>query len=117
MGRERRRLDRVAALGGLAAVARFALDAVFSDRAAGPFPTGILVVNLSGTFVLGVAAGAGLGGEALVIVAGGITGSFTTFSTWMWTPSGSPARVAAGSRSYIVMLAAAWRPGLAESSR
>ena len=37
----------VALLGGLMAVARFALDAVLSDHPAQPFPLGILVVNLS----------------------------------------------------------------------
>jgi CrcB protein len=73
----------VGLLGGLAAVARFALDAILSDHPVQPFPLGILVVNLAGTFVLGVAAGAALSGEALTIVAGGVTGSFTTFSTWM----------------------------------
>ncbi len=73
----------VALLGGLMAVARFALDAVLSDHPVQPFPLGILAVNLSGTLVLGVAAGAALGGEARTIVAGGVTGSFTTFSTWM----------------------------------
>jgi CrcB protein len=73
----------VALLGGAMAVARFALDALLSDHPAQPFPLGILVVNLTGSLALGVAAGAGLGGEALTIVAGGATGSFTTFSTWM----------------------------------
>jgi CrcB protein len=73
----------VALLGGAMAVARFAVDAVLSDHPIQPFPLGILVVNLTGTLVLGVAAGAALGGEALTIVGGGVTGSFTTFSTWM----------------------------------
>ena len=73
----------IALLGGLAAVARFALDAFFSDHPVQPFPLGILVVNVSGSFLLGVAAGSALGGEALTIAAGGVTGSFTTFSTWM----------------------------------
>jgi CrcB protein len=73
----------VGLLGGLMAVARFALDALLSDHPVQPFPLGILAVNLLGTFVLGLVAGAALGGEALVVVAGGGTGSFTTFSTWM----------------------------------
>lgn len=73
----------VAFVGGAAAAARFAIDASLSARAEHPFPLGILVVNLIGTLVLGVAAGAALDGEALVIVAGGGMGSFTTFSTWM----------------------------------
>ena len=73
----------VALLGGLMAVARFALDALLSDHPVQPFPLGILVVNLLGTLVVGVAAGAALGGEGYTLVAGGVTGSFTTFSTWM----------------------------------
>jgi CrcB protein len=73
----------VGLLGGVAAAARFAIDAELSARARGPFPLGILVVNLAGAFVLGLVAGAALRGEALTIVAGGAIGSFTTFSTWI----------------------------------
>ena len=73
----------VALLGGLMAVARFALDALLSDHPVQPFPLGILAVNLLGTLVVGIVAGAALNGEGYTIVAGGVTGSFTTFSTWM----------------------------------
>lgn len=73
----------VGLLGGVAAAARFALDAEIAARADGPFPLGILVVNVGGAFGLGLVAGAGLDGAALVIVAGGGIGSFTTFSTWI----------------------------------
>jgi CrcB protein len=73
----------VALLGGLMAVARFALDALLSDHPVQPFPLGILVVNLLGTLVVGIAAGAALDGEGYTVLAGGATGSFTTFSTWM----------------------------------
>jgi CrcB protein len=70
-------------LGGAAAAARFLVDAAFAARSDHPFPLGILAVNLAGTLALGLVAGAALSGEALVIVAGGGIGSFTTFSTWM----------------------------------
>jgi CrcB protein len=73
----------VGLLGGAAAAARFVIDAEVSARARGPFPLGILAVNVSGAFLLGLVAGAALHGEALVIVAGGGIGSFTTFSTWI----------------------------------
>ena len=73
----------VGLLGGLAAAARFAIDAEISARLAVPFPLGILAVNLSGALVLGAVAGAALHGAALTIVAGGGIGSFTTFSTWI----------------------------------
>lgn len=73
----------VGLLGGLAAAARFALDAEIAARAQSPFPLGILAVNVSGAFLLGLVAGAGLGGDAMVVVAGGGIGSYTTFSTWI----------------------------------
>ena len=73
----------VGLLGGLAAAARFAIDAEIAARAESEFPLGILAVNLSGALALGLVAGAALDGQALVIVAGGGIGSFTTFSTWI----------------------------------
>jgi fluoride exporter len=73
----------VGLLGGAAAAARFLVDAAFAARSEHPFPLGILAVNLAGALLLGLVAGAALEGEALVIVAGGGIGSFTTFSTWM----------------------------------
>jgi CrcB protein len=73
----------VGVVGGVAAVARFLIDATVSARSEHPFPLGILAINLAGTLALGLVAGAALDGEALVIVAGGGIGSFTTFSTWI----------------------------------
>lgn len=73
----------VGLLGGVAAGARFLIDAEISSRAAGPFPLGILAVNLTGALALGILAGAALDGDALVVLAGGGIGSFTTFSTWI----------------------------------
>jgi fluoride exporter len=78
----------VAALGGAMAIARFLVDGAVStrfggDRLIGDFPTGTLVVNLSGALVLGVLAGAALSGSAYTIIAGGGVGTYTTFSTWM----------------------------------
>jgi CrcB protein len=73
----------VGLLGGVAAAARFLIDSAFASRVEHPFPLGVLAVNLVGTLALGLVAGAALSGEALVIVAGGGIGSFTTFSTWM----------------------------------
>lgn len=73
----------VGLLGGVAAGARFLLDAEVTVRRRGRFPLGILVVNLLGALALGIIAGAGLHGEGYTIVAGGAIGSFTTFSTWI----------------------------------
>jgi CrcB protein len=73
----------VGLVGGGAAVARFLVDAAFASRSDHPFPFGILAVNIAGSLALGLVAGAALEGEALVVVAGGGIGSFTTFSTWV----------------------------------
>ena len=73
----------VGLIGGLAAGARYLLDSELSHRFDTPFPIGILGVNLLGAFLIGLAAGSGLDGQAMVIVAGGAIGSFTTFSTWL----------------------------------
>jgi fluoride exporter len=69
--------------GGLGAVARMTLDRAVTARAGHRFPWGILVVNVSGAFVLGVLAGAGIGEDASWILATGFVGAYTTFSTWM----------------------------------
>lgn len=69
--------------GGAAAGARYLLDAEISRLSDSPFPIGILTVNLLGALMLGLVAGSTLHGQALVIVAGGVIGSFTTFSTWI----------------------------------
>jgi CrcB protein len=74
----------VGAVGGVGAVARFLLDGLVSLRAGRDFPLGTLVVNLSGTFLLGLCLGASLRGDALAIMGPGALGSYTTFSTWMF---------------------------------
>lgn len=69
--------------GGFAAWARYLIDAGISRRTESDFPIGITLVNVLGALLLGLVAGSTLHGQALVIVAGGAIGSFTTFSTWM----------------------------------
>ena len=73
----------VALLGGLGALARWAVDGIVSARVHHGFPYGILVVNLTGSFALGVVAGAELDGDTRRLVATGFLGGCTTFSTWM----------------------------------
>ena len=92
------------------AVARFALDALLSDHPVQPFPLGILAVNLLGTFGRSASSpGPRSSGEALTIVAGGVTGSFTTFSTWMLDTRAArglrPAAASPGSTSALSLLA------------
>ncbi|MDP1849589.1 MAG: fluoride efflux transporter CrcB [Solirubrobacteraceae bacterium] len=76
----------VGLLGGAGACARFVVDAAITARAARGrrFPLGILAVNLGGAFALGVAVGATLHGDRHSLIATGLLGSYTTFSTWMF---------------------------------
>jgi CrcB protein len=69
-------------IGGVGAIARFALDGAVSRRIGGAFPYGTLAVNLSGAFLLGVLVGATVGQNAYKLAGTGLIGAFTTFSTW-----------------------------------
>ena len=73
----------VAVLGGLGSLARFRLDELVQLRVRGDFPAGTLIVNVSGSFVLGVLNGAGAAGDGLLLAGTGFLGAYTTFSTWM----------------------------------
>lgn len=73
----------VALLGGLGAVMRHLVDSAVTARAGDALPLGILMVNVSGAFALGLLVGAGAVGEALIVAGTGFLGAFTTFSTWM----------------------------------
>jgi fluoride exporter len=73
----------LALLGGVGAVLRFEIDSVISSGRAGEFPLGTFVINLAGTFVLGLLTGAHVSGTWLFVVGTGLLASFTTFSTWM----------------------------------
>lgn len=72
----------VGLLGGLGAVARHAVETGAGHR------LGLLVVNLSGSFALGLLVGAGVGGDALRLAGVGFLGAYTTFSAWSLEPRG-----------------------------
>jgi fluoride exporter len=76
--------------GGLGAGLRFLVDwlvtaAVFRGPARTPrFPVGILVVNVTGSFALGVVTGLGAelsGADSAWVVGVGLLGGYTTFSS------------------------------------
>ena len=74
----------VGVLGGLGALARFLLDAVVSANTGAQFPLGTLLVNLSGSAVLGLLVGIALRGDAYLLAGTAVIGSYTTFSTWLF---------------------------------
>lgn len=75
--------------GALGTLARYGLQGVVQERAGTLFPTGTLVVNLAGCFLLG-----GIGQYALehlwvspewrLAITIGFFGAFTTFSSFGW---------------------------------
>ena len=87
--------------GGLGALTRFAVNAVlqrkwasrFTERGAA-FPIGTFVINVSGSFLLGLITGfasahVGAGARDLAAIAGtGFVGAYTTFSTEEWQTLG-----------------------------
>lgn len=74
--------------GGLGALARYHLEGVIASRQRSPFPLSTLVVNVSGSFFLGVLVGLGLASRLsdswLIWGGAGFLGAFTTFSTFTY---------------------------------
>lgn len=71
--------------GSAGAVARFVLDGVARSRFAPDFPWQTMVINISGSLLLGVVAGLvlfdGQPRELELVVGTGFCGGYTTFST------------------------------------
>lgn len=74
----------VVVIGGAGSVLRFLVDGAVASRVGGDFPYGTMVVNLSGSALLGLVSGAALGGAAGLLAGTAAVGSYTTFSTWMF---------------------------------
>jgi CrcB protein len=78
----------VALAGGAGAVLRALLIHHIGLRRENPLPVGTLLVNGSGSLLLGLLTGLslyhGLGGRALAVVGVGLCGGYTTWSTASW---------------------------------
>jgi fluoride exporter len=78
----------VACAGAIGAVSRYVVDVVVSERSRTNLPVGTLVINISGSFVLGVLTGLalyhGLASTPKIVLGTGFCGGFTTFSTFAW---------------------------------
>jgi CrcB protein len=74
----------LALAGGLGAAARFVVDGLLRSRATS-YPVGTFVINVSGSFLLGLvtalALSAVLPAEVLAVAGSGFLGGYTTFST------------------------------------
>ena len=82
----------VALAGACGAVARYLVHASVQSRVGGLFPVGTVVINLSGSFVLGFLAGLviyqGFDPDLRTIVGTGFLGGYTTFSSYSYETLG-----------------------------
>lgn len=107
--------------GGLGAGARYLLDGAVMRGRKEAFPLGILLVNVAGSFVLGLLTGLGaaIAPAWMAIVGIGVLGGFTTFSTvsvetvllaqrgrreWAWTNLLATAVLAIAAAAVGIML-------------
>jgi len=79
----------VAAGGAFGSVARYLLSTLVQERAAGAFPMGTFVVNVTGALLLGVLLRYSLDASAFspevrVLLTTGFCGGYTTFSTFSY---------------------------------
>ena len=78
----------VATAGGVGALTRALLIHHIGLRRIDPLPVGTMVVNASGSLLLGILTGIslyhGLGSHVLAVVGVGLCGGYTTWSTASW---------------------------------
>ncbi|MEU2426759.1 fluoride efflux transporter CrcB [Streptomyces sp. NPDC007851] len=81
-------LPAVGAAAAVGAVARYVLDQYVQYRSPGTFPRGTWLINVTGSFVLGLLVGLGARHalpEQVVAIGGiGFCGGYTTFSTFSY---------------------------------
>lgn len=109
----------VALGGGVGAALRFVVDGAVTRAWGARFPWGILVVNVSGSLLLGLATGwadAGVLSPPWLSVLGvGVLGGYTTFSTAMLdtlTLARRPARTRAAIHAFGMLLLAVVAAGI-----
>jgi CrcB protein len=74
---------QVALAAGVGAVLRYLVDLTVQARVRSGFPWGTLVVNLTGSFALGLVAAA-VTGRSATVLGTGFCGGYTTLSTLTW---------------------------------
>ena len=87
------------AVGGAAgSVTRYLVERAAAQRIAAPFPYGILLANVVGSFILGVLLGS-VTGAWLVLLGVGYCGALTTYSTF----AHDTMRLASGGRTPVAV--------------
>jgi CrcB protein len=74
--------------GAVGAPLRYLVDGLVGQRTDGVFPWGIFLINVGGSFLLGLVTGLalhhGLGRTPRIVIGTGFCGAFTTFSTFTY---------------------------------
>jgi fluoride exporter len=83
------RITLLVVFGAVGTLARYGLQGLVQHRTSSDFPSGTLVVNLAGSFLLGGIAQYGLTHLSIppewrIGITVGFFGAFTTFSTFSW---------------------------------
>jgi CrcB protein len=85
-------LGWVALAGALGALTRYGVHAAVQSRMASKLPYGTVVVNITGSFALGLLVGLatyqGLGADVRTVVGTGFIGAYTTFSSFSYDTFG-----------------------------
>jgi fluoride exporter len=70
------------------AVARYVLDQAVTRRRGSTFPAGTWLINITGSFILGLLTGLaahhGLSDQVVTVIGTGVCGGYTTFSTFSY---------------------------------
>jgi fluoride exporter len=70
------------------AVARYVLDQAVTRRRGSTFPAGTWLINITGSFILGLLTGLsahhGLSDHVVTVIGTGVCGGYTTFSTFSY---------------------------------
>jgi fluoride exporter len=71
----------IAVAGGLGAASRLVVDGLVRHRVGSTFPWATILINVTGSFLLGLLVGAGVGDRWLDVLGTAFLGGYTTFST------------------------------------
>ena len=112
----------VALAGAIGAPARYVVEILVRNASRPGFPWGTFIVNLTGSFVLGVLVGlattGAIDGDARTVAGTGFLGAYTTFSTYAYetvrlAEGGERARAAVYALGSVIAGTAAAALGLA----
>ena len=113
------------AAGALGAPLRYLVDIAITERTRSPLPWGTLVINVTGSFLLGLLTGLGLHHglpkTARVVLGTGFCGAYTTFSTFTYETvrlleEGDPLAAAKNATGTLLVAALAGAAGLAAAT-